>query len=72
MKSFAGSRGGFSKEPLAAGGKKMRNKKNSVIEPGMEEEPPPILKSWKNFYLLVLGNLILWIILFTIFTWMFK
>jgi hypothetical protein len=37
-----------------------------------EEEPPPILKSWRNIYLLVLGNLLLWIALFTIFTWMFQ
>ncbi len=37
-----------------------------------EEEPPPILKSWKNLYLVVLGNLLFWIALFTIFTWMFQ
>jgi hypothetical protein len=36
------------------------------------EEPPPILKSWNNLYLVVLGNLLLWIALFTLFTWMFK
>lgn len=36
------------------------------------EEPPPILKSWKNIYWLVFGNLIFWIALFTLFTWMFK
>ncbi len=35
-------------------------------------EPPPILKSWHNIYLVVLGNLLLWIALFTLFTWMFK
>lgn len=35
-------------------------------------EPPPVLKSWRNFYLLVLGNLLFWIVLFTLFTWMFK
>ncbi len=37
-----------------------------------EEEAPPILRSWKNLYLLVLGNLVFWITLFTIFTWMFR
>ena len=37
-----------------------------------DEEPPPILKSWKNLYILVLGNLLLWITLFAIFTWTFK
>ncbi len=36
------------------------------------EEPPPVLKSWKNLYIVVLGNLLLWIALFTLFTWMFK
>jgi hypothetical protein len=43
------------------------NEKNDV-----QEEPPPILKSWKNIYWLVFGNLIFWIALFTLFTWMFK
>jgi hypothetical protein len=38
----------------------------------LREEPPPVLKSWKNIYLVVLGNLIFWIALFTLFTWMFK
>jgi hypothetical protein len=37
-----------------------------------DEEPPPVLKSWRNLYLLVLGNLLFWIVLFTLFTWMFK
>jgi hypothetical protein len=37
-----------------------------------DEEPPPMLKSWKNLYLLVLGNLVFWIILFTIFTLVFQ
>ncbi|MCK4761743.1 MAG: hypothetical protein KAW12_06040 [Candidatus Aminicenantes bacterium] len=36
------------------------------------EEPPPVLKTWRNLYLLVLGNLLLWIILFYIFTWIFE
>jgi len=40
--------------------------------PPGDEEPPPVLKSWRNLYLLVLGNLLFWIVLFTLFTWMFK
>lgn len=43
---------------------------DSLPEP--REEPPPILKSWRNLYLLVLGNLALWIILFYFFTWIFR
>jgi hypothetical protein len=39
---------------------------------GQEEEPPPVLKSWKNIYILVLGNLLFWVSLFSLFTWMFK
>ena len=35
------------------------------------EEPPPVLKKWKNLYLVVIFNLVLWIILFTLFTWIF-
>jgi hypothetical protein len=37
-----------------------------------DEEPPPVLKSWRNLYWLVLGNLLFWIALFTLFTWMFQ
>lgn len=33
-----------------------------------ETEKPPILGSWKNLYLLVLGNLVFLIILFYIIT----
>jgi len=36
------------------------------------EEAPPVMKSWRNLYLLVLGNLLAWILLFTFFTWIFK
>jgi hypothetical protein len=43
-----------------------------VDENDSSEEPPPVLKSWKNVYLLVLGNLLFWVALFTLFTWMFK
>lgn len=51
----------------------IRNHSQPVDEKTVQEEiePPPILKSWKNFYLLVLGNLLFWILLFTLFTWMF-
>jgi hypothetical protein len=44
----------------------------SKSAPPGDEEPPPVLKSWRNLYILVLGNLLFWIILFTLFTWMFK
>jgi hypothetical protein len=40
--------------------------------PPGDDEPPPVLKSWRNLYILVLGNLLFWIALFTLFTWMFK
>ena len=46
--------------------------KKSLGRNETEEEPPPVLKSWKNLYLVVLGNLLFWIALFTIFTWMFQ
>ena len=36
------------------------------------EEPPPVFKKWKNLYLLVILNLVFWIILFTLFTWIFS
>ncbi len=45
------------------------------MEPGRQdylEEPPPVLKSWRNLYLLVLGSLALWILFFCIFTWVFE
>ena len=60
--------GAKSKEPgdnLNASPGRRRQEKNN-------EEPPPVLKSWRNLYLLVLGNLLLWIALFTLFTWMFR
>jgi len=50
--------------------KKIEN--DSVNDEQNHEEPPPILKSWKNLYIIVLGNLLLWITLFAIFTWTFK
>lgn len=36
------------------------------------EEPPPVLKTWKNLYLLVLGNLLFWILLLWLFTMVFE
>ena len=36
------------------------------------EEAPPVLKSWKNLYLLVLANLMFWILFLTFFTLIFK
>lgn len=32
------------------------------------ESPPPILGSWRNLYLLVMGNLALMVIVFYLFT----
>ncbi len=40
--------------------------------PPGNDEPPPVLGSWRNLYLLVLGNLLFWIALFTLFTWIFR
>jgi len=34
----------------------------------MKEEKPPILKSWKNLYALVIGTLVVLIVLFYFFT----
>lgn len=31
------------------------------------EAPPPILGSWRNLYVVVLGGLVLWIVLFLLF-----
>jgi hypothetical protein len=35
-------------------------------------EPPPILKSWRNLYLVVLAHLIAWITFLALFTRIFK
>ena len=37
-----------------------------------EEEPPPILKSWRNLYILVIGTLIVLIVLFYLLTKTFE
>ena len=45
---------------------------NHIEQENHEGEPPPVLKSWKNIYIVVLGNLLFWIALFTFFTWTFE
>ncbi len=45
---------------------------DSLDDDEVIEEPPPVLKSWKNIYIVVLLNLLFWISLFTYFTWAFK
>ncbi len=53
----------------------MSSQKRDDIPAGTDtelEEAPPVLKSWKNLYLLVLANLIFWILLLTFFTLIFK
>ena len=42
------------------------------VEDHADEGPPPLLKKWKNLYFLVIINLVFWIILFTLFTWIFE
>ena len=37
-----------------------------------KDTPPPLFKSWKTIYLIVLGNLALLIVLFYIFTKVFN
>jgi hypothetical protein len=36
-----------------------------------EEEQPPLLGTWKRLYAVVLGELLLCILLFRLFTWIF-
>jgi len=43
-----------------------------IDENAATDEPPPVLKSWRNIYWVVLINLLLWIALFTYFTWTFQ
>ncbi len=38
----------------------------------MSEERPPILGSWKRLYAVVLGELVLCILCFRVFTWVFS
>jgi hypothetical protein len=45
------------------------NKENNIVD---EESPPPFLKTWNNLYTLVLGNLVVLIVLFYIFTKVFE
>ena len=53
----------------------MISQKQNDIPAGADkdlEEAPPVLKRWKNLYLLVLANLVFWILLLTLFTLIFK
>ena len=50
---------------------KNKNEKLPAFNSSLEEAPP-VFKSWWVFYALVLGNLLFWIALFTLFTWMFR
>ena len=43
------------------------NKKNNL-----KDESPPLFKTWKGWYALVLGNLIFLIVLFYLFTKIFE
>jgi hypothetical protein len=38
----------------------------------MKEDVPPLLGSWKRIYAVVLGELVLFILLFRLFTWAFS
>ena len=42
-----------------------------VQEPG-QEDAPPLLGSWKRIYAVVLGELLLCILLFGLFSWAFS
>ncbi|MCX6579601.1 MAG: hypothetical protein NT166_05395 [Candidatus Aminicenantes bacterium] len=43
-----------------------------TMEDTDKEEAPPILKSWRNLYLVVLAHLIAWITFLAFFTRIFK
>ena len=43
---------------------------NEPVPPQMEP-PPPLLGSWNRLYALVVGELLLLVLLFLIFTWAF-
>jgi len=42
-----------------------------MIEP-MKEEAPPLLGSWKRIYAVLLGELVLLILLFRLFSWIYS
>jgi len=48
----------------------MKNEQDSVCD--HNEEPPPILSSWKNLYIIVAGNLVALMLLFYLFTKYFE
>jgi hypothetical protein len=39
---------------------------------GVGEEPSPLFSSWNTWYAVVFLNLVILIVLFTIFTWVFR
>lgn len=49
-----------------------RGNKPPVETDSALDEAPPVLKTWKNLYLVVLGNLVFWILLLTLFTLIYK
>ena len=45
----------------------------NVDKKGVDKtDDPPIMKSWKNIYIFVLGSLLFYILVFSIFTYIFK
>ena len=44
----------------------------SLTDPNMTVDKPPLFKSWKTWYALVLANLALLIVMFSILTWIFE
>ncbi len=54
------------------GQKLLVRRKVTTMEDTDKEESPPILKSWRNLYLVVLAHLLAWIIFLAFFTQIFK
>jgi hypothetical protein len=50
----------------------VRRKMTTMEDTDKKEESPPILKSWRNLYLVVLVHLIAWITFLAFFTRIFK
>jgi hypothetical protein len=40
--------------------------------PDATEEPPPLFSSWRTWYTVVFLNLVFLIVLFSVFTWVFR
>ena len=51
---------------------KLTPEEENIYSEDISDEPPPVLKSWKNLYWLVFGNLVLLIVIFYIFTKVFE